>query len=100
MLGKFLRHELRQLLEHGLARPLGLHHVHEAAELGGEVGGLRRRIGTGGRGMRPEESCAVRVATLRARPLQHEHRQHQEALDLADGGRKIEDVGVGGRGLG
>ena len=79
---------------------LGLDHVHQARELGGEVRGLRRRIGARRRGVIAEvrrvAACRGAWSATSAAPAG----QHEAALDLADGRRQVERVGAERAGAG
>ena len=80
---------------------LGLDHVHESAQIGREVGSLRRRVAGRRRDGRHVTGRVRLCPTLALRPLAHEHCQSNAALDLAHGRRKLElfrpDRHVGGQ---
>ena len=79
---------------------LGLDHVHQPRQLGGEVRRLRRRVGARCRGVIAEMRGIARVAADGLRPALHQHGEHEAPLDLADGRRQVERVGAERAGAG
>ncbi len=96
VLGELLRHQRGELVENRLAGTLRFHHVHEARQLGGQMGGLGRRVGTRRRGVIAEEVGRIVAAAYDLRPLEHELGERKPPRDFADGGGKVEGIGTEG----
>ncbi len=97
VLGVFVRHQRGEAVERHV---LGLDHVHQAGELGGEMRRLRRRVGARRRGVLAEVGGIAGIAADGLRPALHQHGQHQAALDLAHRRRQVERVGAERAGAG
>ena len=97
VLGVFVRHQRGEAVERHV---LGLDHVHQARELGGEMRRLRRRVGARRRGVLAEVCGIAGIAADGLRPALHQHRQDKAALDLAHRRRKVERVGAERAGAG
>ena len=97
VLGVFVRHQCGEAVERHV---LGLDHVHQARELGGEMRRLRRRVGARRRGVLAEVGGIAGIAADGLRPALHQHGQHQAALDLAHRRRQVERVGAERAGAG
>ncbi len=97
VLGVFVRHQRGEAVERHV---LGLDHVHQARELGGEMRRLRRRVGARRRGVLAEVRGIAGIAADGLRPALHQHRQDKAALDLAHRRRKVERVGAERAGAG
>ncbi len=73
VLGIFVRHQRGEAVKRYV---LGLDHVHQAGEFGGEVRRLRRRVGARRRGVLAEVGGLAGIAADGLRPALHQHGQH------------------------